>query len=85
MFAVLFKIFFAFVQCEWPLNFESSVDVDTNIISAGVAPKVNLMNPLRAGDGACKRSIHPGFETRGKSQKIEISVAPQNGLVSSKN
>ena len=30
----------------------------------GVAAEVNLRNQLFVGDKACKREIHPGFETR---------------------
>ena len=30
--------------------------------SPGVAPEVNLRNPLHAGDEAGKQEIHPGFE-----------------------
>ena len=29
--------------------------------SAGLAPEVNLSNPLHAGDRAPKRGIYPGF------------------------
>ena len=38
----------------------------TSIQSAGVSPEVNLRNSLQAGDKACKRGIHPGFETQGR-------------------
>ena len=31
---------------------------------AGVAPEVNLRNPLDAGDKVCKLVIHSGFETQ---------------------
>ena len=34
--------------------------------SAGVSPKMNLRNPLQAGNEACKWWIHPGFETQGR-------------------
>ena len=37
---------------------------------------------------ACKREIHPGFETQGRrhqKSKTGVSVAPQKGLMSSKN
>ena len=55
--------------------------------SAGVAPEVNLRNPLHADDEARKRRIHPGFETQGnvpRSPKREISVSgPTKGLMSS--
>ena len=51
--------------------------------SAGVAPEVNLRNPLHAGDKACKRVIHPGFESQGKChQKYKTGVS---GLMSCKN
>ena len=56
--------------------------------SAGVAPEMNLRNSLHAGDKARKRGIHPGFETQGRryqKSKTGVSVAPQKGLVSSKN
>ena len=57
--------------------------------SAGVAPEVNLRNPLHADDEARKRRIHPGFETQGnvpRSPKREISVSgPTKGLMSSQN
>ena len=56
--------------------------------STGVAPEVNLRNPLHAGDKAGKRGIHPGFETQGRrhqKSKTGVSVAPQKGLASSKN
>ena len=56
--------------------------------SAGVAPEVNLGNPLCTGEEACKRGIHPGFETQSRHQqksKTGVSVAPQKGHVSSKN
>ena len=39
------------------------------IQSAGVAPEVNLRNPLCAGEKARKRGIHPGFETQGRRQQ----------------
>ena len=56
--------------------------------SVGVTPEVNLRNPLYTGDGACKWGIHPGFETQGRCHqkfKTGISVAPQEGLMSSTN
>ena len=31
--------------------------------SAGVTPEVNVRNPLRTDDKACKQEIHSGFET----------------------
>ena len=56
--------------------------------SAGVAPEVNLMNPLHASKKTCKQGILPGFEIQGKHHqkfKQRISMAPQNRLMSSKN
>ena len=50
-------------------------------MSAGVAPEVNLMNQLHAGNEAYKQGIQPGFETQGRyheKSKTGISVAPQN-------
>ena len=39
---------------------------------AGVAPEVNLRNPLYAGHEACKPGINPGFENQGNChQKSE--------------
>ena len=38
----------------------------TSMQSAGVAPEVNLRNSLHTGGKACKRGIHPGFETQGR-------------------
>ena len=60
----------------------------TSIQSAGVAPEVNLRNSLYAGEEACKRGIHPGFETQGRrhqKSKTGVSVAPPKGYMSSKN
>ena len=37
--------------------------------SAGVAREVNLMNPLKTGEEACKQGIHPDFETKGRHQQ----------------
>ena len=48
--------------------------------SGGVAPEVNLGNPLRAGDEACERWIHHDFETqviRHQNSKTGVSVAPE--------
>ena len=42
--------------------------------SAGVAPEVNLRNPLHAGNKACKRGIHPSFEPR-----ADITRSPKQG------
>ena len=50
---------------------------------AGVAPEVNLRNPLHGGNKACKHGIHPGFQTQGKchqKSKTGVSVAPQKDL-----
>ena len=58
----------------------------TSIQSAGLAPEVNLRNSLHAGDKACKRGIHIGFETQGRCRqksKTRVSVAPWKGLMSS--
>ena len=55
--------------------------------SAGVAPDVNLRNPLYVGDELYMWGIHPGFETQGRhdqESQTGISVAPQKGLMSSK-
>ena len=38
----------------------------TSVQSAGVAPEVDLRNPLYAGEKARKQEIHPGFETQGR-------------------
>ena len=59
----------------------------TSIQSAGVAPEVNLRNPLCAGEEARKQGIYPGFETQGRHlQKSQtgVSVATRKGLMSSK-
>ena len=34
--------------------------------SAGVAPEMNLGNPLRTGDNAWNQETHSGFETQGR-------------------
>ena len=55
--------------------------------SRGVAPEVNLRNPLHGGNKAYMEAIHTGFETQSKRHqefKIRASVAPQKGLTSSK-
>ena len=49
---------------------------------------LNLRHPLCGGEEARKRGIHPDFETQGRrhqKSKTGVSVAPQKGLVSSKN
>ena len=46
--------------------------------SAGVAPEVNLRNPLYARDKAHKQRTHPGFETLGtQNSKTTVSVSLQ--------
>ena len=68
----------------------SGVDRNDSITkrSAGVAPEVNLRNPLHTGEEAHNRWVHPGFETQGRgvlvllkfwvnSQKLGVQ-APQN-------
>ena len=48
--------------------------------SAGVTPDMNLKNPLQAGDKACLRVMHLGFETQGicyQKFKKGVSVTPQ--------
>ena len=45
------------------------------------------VNPWHAGKKSCKRGIHPGYKTQGRSQqksKTGATVAPQKGLMSSK-
>ena len=56
--------------------------------STGVAPEVNMKNPLHAGIEAHNWGIHPGFETKGRhyqKSKTGVSVAPQKRMMSSKN
>ena len=56
--------------------------------SAGVAPGVNLRNPLHALNEACKQEIQPGFENQGRchqKSKTGVSVVPLKGLMSYKN
>ena len=55
---------------------------------AGVAPEVNLGNPLCTRKKAHKLGIHPGFETQVRhhqKSKAGVSVAPRRVLVSFKN
>ena len=55
--------------------------------SAGVAPEVNLRNPLCAGKDTCKQGIYPDFETQGRLHQKSttgVSVTSQKGLESSK-
>ena len=44
--------------------------------SAGVAPEVNLRNPLHAGDEACKEEMYPGFETQDRLHRRSKSGVP---------
>ena len=37
--------------------------------SAGVAPEVNLRNPLHVGEEACKPGINLGFEIQGRCRQ----------------
>ena len=48
---------------------EGSVAMLATTTSAGVAPEVNLRNPLYAGNEAHKQGIHPGFKTEGRSHQ----------------
>ena len=51
---------------------------------AGVAPGVNLRNPLRAGEEASKRDIHTGIEIQGRhpqKSKTGVSVTSRKGLI----
>ena len=41
--------------------------------SAGVAPEVNLRNPLCTGQTAHKQGIHSGFETQGKCHQKSLT------------
>ena len=54
--------------------------------SVGVTSEVNMRSPLHAGEQVLKSTIHPGFETQGRhhqKSKTGVSLAPQNGLISS--
>ena len=42
--------------------------------SAGVAPEVNLRNPLHADNEAHKQELHPGFDSR-----ADITRSPKLG------
>ena len=42
--------------------------------SAGVAPVVNLWNPLHAGEKHINEMIHPDFETRALELQNRVSV-----------
>ena len=47
--------------------------------SAGVAPEMNLMNPLPAGNEAHKQGIHSGFETKyGVTVVIKVTRSRKN-------
>ena len=51
----------------------------------GIAPEVNVRDPLHASGKAQQWEINPGFETQGlcnKKSKSGVSVAPQKGLLS---
>ena len=53
--------------------------------SVGVAPEVNL-GQGHTGEKACKKWIHPGFETQGRRRqksKTGVSVDTQKGHMSS--
>ena len=57
------------------------------MMSAGVAPELNLMNLLCPGNEACKQGIHIGIKSRDRhhqKSKTGVSVVPQNGLMSLK-
>ena len=44
--------------------------------------------PLRASEKACKRGIHPGFETQGRrhqKSKTGVPMGPQSTLLYFKN
>ena len=52
---------------------------------AGVAPEMNLKNPLPTGEKRCGPGIYPGLETQDTChQKSGISCS-QKGLMSYKN
>ena len=49
----------------------------------GVAPEVNLRNPLHIVDEACKQEVHPGFEIQGRHHqefKKGVSVTPRKRI-----
>ena len=46
--------------------------------SAGVAPEINLRNPLHVGYKACKQGIHPGFETQGRCHQKSDTVVKED-------
>ena len=56
------------------MDHKSSAAILATKRSAGVAPEVNLRNPLRARDKSRKLGIHPGFETR-----KDITRLPKQG------
>ena len=49
-------------------------------MSVGVAPMVNLRNPLHTGEKTCEQRIDPSFETQGRHHHKQ----PQKELMSSK-
>ena len=56
--------------------------------SAGVEPVMNLSNSLHTDDEVQKWGIHSFFKTQGEHHQkyvIEVSVAPQKRMASSKN
>ena len=55
-------------------------------MSVGVAPVVNLRNPLHIDEKACDQRIYPSFETQGRHHqmsKTDVRLAPQKELMSS--
>ena len=44
--------------------------------SGDITLEMNLRNPLHACDEASNKGVHPGFETKGRSSKQGVSVAP---------
>ena len=51
--------------------------------SAGIAPEVNLNNPLHAGHKAHKWEIDSAFEIQDQKAKTRVSVVLQKVLMSS--
>ena len=57
------------------------------MMSAGVAPELNLMDLLCPGNEACKqgnRHRHKARDRHHQKSKTGVSVVPQNGLMSPK-
>ena len=52
--------------------------------SAGVAPEVNLRNPLHGGDEAHKQETQPCKVDFTRSPKQQVIIVPTKGLKSSK-